>query len=82
MRRQGSVLFLLAAVCALSVLCYALAAETYRKNIYEEEPQEQRLLAGLDAELAEPGDQEARHRRRGAGGCATCRRTAGGSRTR
>jgi MHS family shikimate/dehydroshikimate transporter-like MFS transporter len=34
-----------AAVCALSVLCYALAAETYRKDIYAEEPQERRLLA-------------------------------------
>jgi metabolite-proton symporter len=34
-----------AAVCALSVLCYVLAQETYRKDIYEEEPQERRLLA-------------------------------------
>ena len=34
-----------AAVCALSVLCYALASETYRKDIYEEEPQERRLIA-------------------------------------
>jgi MHS family shikimate/dehydroshikimate transporter-like MFS transporter len=34
-----------AAPCALSVLCYALARETYRKDIYEEEPQERRLIA-------------------------------------
>jgi MFS transporter, MHS family, shikimate and dehydroshikimate transport protein len=34
-----------AAVCALSILCYALAQETYRKDIYEEEPQERRLIA-------------------------------------
>jgi MHS family shikimate/dehydroshikimate transporter-like MFS transporter len=34
-----------AALCALSVLCYALARETYRKDIYEEEPQERRLIA-------------------------------------
>jgi fucose permease len=34
-----------AAVCALRVLCYALAEETYRKDIYEEVPQERRLLA-------------------------------------
>jgi MFS transporter, MHS family, shikimate and dehydroshikimate transport protein len=34
-----------AAVCALSVLCYALAAETYRKDIYEEEPEERQLIA-------------------------------------
>jgi MFS transporter, MHS family, shikimate and dehydroshikimate transport protein len=36
--------FYIAAVCALSVLCYALAAETYRKDIYDEEPQERRLV--------------------------------------
>jgi MFS transporter, MHS family, shikimate and dehydroshikimate transport protein len=36
--------FYIAAVCALSVLCYALAAETYRKDIYAEEPQERRLV--------------------------------------
>jgi MHS family shikimate/dehydroshikimate transporter-like MFS transporter len=34
-----------AAVCALSILCYALAQETYRKDIYEEEPQERQLIA-------------------------------------
>jgi MHS family shikimate/dehydroshikimate transporter-like MFS transporter len=34
-----------AAVCALSVLCYALATETYRKDIYEEEPEERQLIA-------------------------------------
>src|SRR5919112_1780720 len=34
-----------AALCALSVACYALAAETYRKDIYAEEPQERRLVA-------------------------------------
>ncbi len=34
-----------AALCALSVVCYALAAETYRKDIYEEEPQERQLIA-------------------------------------
>ena len=34
-----------AAVCALSILCYFLAAETYRKDIYEEDPQERRLIA-------------------------------------
>ena len=35
----------IAAVCAMSVVCYALAAETYRKDIYEEEPEEWRLVA-------------------------------------
>jgi MHS family shikimate/dehydroshikimate transporter-like MFS transporter len=35
----------IAAVCAFSVVCYALAAETYRKDIYEEEPAERRLVA-------------------------------------
>jgi len=35
----------IAAVCALSAVCYALAAETYRKDIYEEEPEERRLVA-------------------------------------
>jgi MFS transporter, MHS family, shikimate and dehydroshikimate transport protein len=34
-----------AALCALSVLCYALARETYHKDIYEEEPQERRFIA-------------------------------------
>ena len=34
-----------AAVCAVSVLGYALAQETYRKDIYEEEPQERQLIA-------------------------------------
>ncbi len=33
-----------AAVCALSVLCYALAEETYRKDIYADEPPERRLI--------------------------------------
>ncbi len=33
-----------AALCALSVLCYALAQETFRKDIYEEEPEERQLL--------------------------------------
>ena len=35
----------IAAVCVLSVVCYALAAETYRKDIYEEESAERRLVA-------------------------------------
>jgi MFS transporter, MHS family, shikimate and dehydroshikimate transport protein len=35
----------IAALCALSVLCYFLAEETFRKDIYEEEPEEQRLVA-------------------------------------
>ena len=35
----------IAAVCALSVVCYALADETYHKDIYEEEPAERRLVA-------------------------------------
>ncbi len=35
----------IAAVCALSVVCYALAAEAYRKDICEEEPEERRLVA-------------------------------------
>ena len=30
---------------ALSVLCYALADETYRKDIYAEEPEERLLIA-------------------------------------
>ncbi|MDQ3792372.1 MAG: MHS family MFS transporter [Actinomycetota bacterium] len=34
-----------AAVCALSILCYALAQEPYRKDIYEEDSQERRLVA-------------------------------------
>jgi metabolite-proton symporter len=34
-----------AVVCALSVLCYTLAEETFRKDIYEEEPEERQLLA-------------------------------------
>jgi MFS transporter, MHS family, shikimate and dehydroshikimate transport protein len=34
-----------AAVCALSVLCYALADETYRKDIYAEDPVERQLIA-------------------------------------
>jgi hypothetical protein len=34
-----------AAVCAVSFLGYALAQETYRKDIYEEEPQERQLIA-------------------------------------
>jgi hypothetical protein len=35
----------IAALCAIIVLCYFLADETYRKDIYEEEPAERRLLA-------------------------------------
>src|ERR687890_580589 len=35
----------IAVLCALSVLCYILADETYRKDIYEEEPAERRLVA-------------------------------------
>nr|MBA3792284.1 MFS transporter [Rubrobacter sp.] len=35
----------IAALCALSVLCYVLAAETYRKDIYEKDPEERRLVA-------------------------------------
>jgi MHS family shikimate/dehydroshikimate transporter-like MFS transporter len=34
-----------AALCALSVVCYVLAAETYRKDIYAEDSQERRLVA-------------------------------------
>ena len=34
-----------AALCALSVLCYFLAAETFRTDIYEDQPQERQLLA-------------------------------------
>jgi MFS transporter, MHS family, shikimate and dehydroshikimate transport protein len=34
-----------AALCALSVLCYFLAAETYRRDIYADEPEERQLLA-------------------------------------
>src|SRR5215211_5967880 len=35
----------IAVLCALSVICYFLADETYRKTIYEEEPAERRLVA-------------------------------------
>jgi MFS transporter, MHS family, shikimate and dehydroshikimate transport protein len=35
----------IAVLCALSVLCYFLADETYRKDIYEDEPAERRLVA-------------------------------------
>jgi MFS transporter, MHS family, shikimate and dehydroshikimate transport protein len=35
----------IAVLCALSVLCYFLADETFHKDIYEEEPEEQRLVA-------------------------------------
>ncbi len=35
----------IAALCALSVVCYALAAETYRKDIYEKDPEKRRLVA-------------------------------------
>ena len=35
----------IAVLCALSVICYFLADETYRKDIYEEEPAERRLVA-------------------------------------
>ncbi len=34
-----------AALCALSVVCYYLAAETYRRDIYADEPEERQLLA-------------------------------------
>jgi MFS transporter, MHS family, shikimate and dehydroshikimate transport protein len=34
-----------AAVCALSILCYFLAQETYRKDIYAEDPEERQLIA-------------------------------------
>ncbi len=34
-----------AALCALSILCYFLAEETFKKDIYEEEPEERRLIA-------------------------------------
>jgi hypothetical protein len=45
-RPVGGVIFVyIAAVCALSVVCYALASETYRKDIYEEEPAERQLVA-------------------------------------
>src|SRR5215203_3973370 len=35
----------IAVLCALSVLCYFLADETFQKDIYEEEPEERRLVA-------------------------------------
>ena len=35
----------IAVLCALSVLCYFLAEETFRKDIYEEEPEERQLVA-------------------------------------
>ncbi|CAN5868350.1 MFS transporter [soil metagenome] len=35
----------IAALCALSVLCYFLAEETFQKDIYEEGPEERRLVA-------------------------------------
>jgi MFS transporter, MHS family, shikimate and dehydroshikimate transport protein len=34
-----------AAVCVLSIVCYALAEETFQKDIYSDEPEEQRLVA-------------------------------------
>src|SRR5215203_3224363 len=34
-----------ATLCALSVVCYFLADETFRKDIYEEEPEERRMVA-------------------------------------
>ncbi|MDQ3913207.1 MAG: hypothetical protein M3305_15835 [Actinomycetota bacterium] len=44
---QGGALLItsyIPALCASSVLCYALAQKTYRKDIYEEEPRERQLL--------------------------------------
>ena len=41
----GSCNIHVAALCALSVVCYALAQETYRKDIYAEDPQERKLVA-------------------------------------
>ncbi len=35
----------IAALCALSVLCYFLAEETFQKDIYEDEPEERELVA-------------------------------------
>ena len=35
----------IAVLCALSILCYFLAEETFRKDIYEEEPEERQLVA-------------------------------------
>jgi MFS family permease len=35
----------IAALCALSVLCYFLAEETFEKDIYEDEPEERGLVA-------------------------------------
>jgi MFS family permease len=35
----------IAVLCTLSALCYFLADEIYRKDIYEEEPAERRLVA-------------------------------------
>jgi MFS family permease len=35
----------IAILCALSILCYFLAEETFQKDIYEEDPEERRLLA-------------------------------------
>jgi metabolite-proton symporter len=34
-----------AAACALSVVCYALARETYHQDIYEDQPEERTLIA-------------------------------------
>lgn len=34
-----------ATVCFLSVICYALANEAYRKDIYAEDPEERKLIA-------------------------------------
>jgi hypothetical protein len=34
-----------AALCALSVLCYFLAEETFQKDIYEDDPEERELVA-------------------------------------
>jgi MFS transporter, MHS family, shikimate and dehydroshikimate transport protein len=34
-----------AALCALSIVCYFLAKETFHKDIYEEEPEERQLVA-------------------------------------
>ena len=36
----------IAALCLLSIVCYFLAEETSRKDIYADEPEERKLVAG------------------------------------
>ena len=36
----------IAVLCALSVLCYFLAEETFHKDIYQDDPEERRLISG------------------------------------